>query len=300
MTNFQLPMTKKFSKLRFVILLVIGIWSLGFNQVFAVRFYFDVPEREFRTGELIPVRVLIDTEGEDINAINLKIDYPKDFLALENVNNANSIINFWVDSLVGVAIGGYRGGSGLVSQLNLKALRAGLASISFELESEAYLNDGSGTKTSVTLGKEALLKIIEGTAPLPPRLVDNELPEDFMPIIARSPDVFENKYFLVFSTQDKSSGVDHYEVQETRQKTPSPTNWTQSSSPHLLANQELSYYIFVKAVDGAGNERVVGLRPQFEEVSRYPWWWIISLIVLILLVIIFAIIKIRRSKRQVE
>ena len=290
-------MTKKL-----LTLLIVIVAATCFKSVYAARFYFELPEREFRVGELIPVRILVDTEGEDVNAINLKINYPKDFLALENVNNANSIINFWVDNLVGVAIGGYRGDNGLVSQLNFKALKTGLASISFELESEAYLNDGSGTRARVTLGKEALLKVVEGAAPPPLKSVDNEPPEDFTPIIARSPDVFENKYFLVFSTQDKGSGVDRYEVQETRQKTPSPTNWTRSSSPHLLNNQELSYYIFVKAIDGVGNERVVGLRPQFEKVSRYPWWlwWIIPLIILILILVTFVIIRVRRSERQVE
>jgi len=59
----------------------------------------------------------------------------------------------------------------------------------------------------------------------------------------------DGKYFLVFSTQDKGSGVDHYEVREGRFG-----GFSEVSSPYILKYQSLDKKIFVKAIDKFGNE----------------------------------------------
>lgn len=71
---------------------------------------------------------------------------------------------------------------------------------------------------------------------------------------------YQGRLFAVFSTVDKQTGVDHYEVAEV------PTadlglsegewKWTRAVSPYLIKDQNLDGVIKVWAIDKAGNERI--------------------------------------------
>ena len=91
---------------------------------------------------------------------------------------------------------------------------------------------------------------------------DYDSPENFTPEIGRDSLIFSGKYFLVFATQDKNSGVNYYEVKEGGR------TFRRAASPYLLENQLLTEWIFVRAVDYAGNTRQVELRPLKYDSSR--------------------------------
>ena len=99
--------------------------------------------------------------------------------------------------------------------------------------------------------------------------------------MASSPSIFEGKYFLVFATQDKGSGISHYEAVEfrsrnlefkkllnkalqfiTNSKFQILDSYKTAESPYVLRDQKLRSYIYVKAVDKNGNERIITLTPQ--------------------------------------
>jgi hypothetical protein len=61
--------------------------------------------------------------------------------------------------------------------------------------------------------------------------------------------VFDGNYYVVFSTVDKQSGLDHYEIFESGA-------WKAVSSPYKLRNQSLKGGVQIKAIDKAGNERL--------------------------------------------
>ena len=61
---------------------------------------------------------------------------------------------------------------------------------------------------------------------------------------------------MVFSTQDKQSGISHYEVCEGNFHWLG-CDWKKVESPYLIIDQNLGDRIEVKAVDLAGNETVV-------------------------------------------
>ncbi len=285
-------------------------------SVEAATLYFSAPSVDFHVNELIPVKVFLDTESETLNAFDIYINYPDDLVSLESVNDANSIINFWVkrdvgvnNGFTGVSVGGFRGSAGLVLQLNFRAKKVGRPVIGFKDHSEARLHDGLGTEAVLNLSRDISLNIIAGnakvsrpTVPLSVEKKDEKPPEDFSPIVAKSPNAFNNSYFLIFSAQDSDSGIDHYEVQETTSDKPSSDEWIVSSSPYLLKDQELGKYIFVKAVDRGGNEKIVGLKPQFQPYPQWFWWLVIALVILTLLLIVFVIIKIigRKNKENVQ
>jgi hypothetical protein len=127
-----------------------------------------------------------------------------------------------------------------------------------------------------------------------------------MPEITRDSSIFDNKWFLVFATQDKGSGIDHYEILETRSNIKAilinkkiflnyfKKQWKIGESPYMLNDQKLQSYIFVKAIDKAGNERIVKLKPQ------NPLLWYKNLenwsIIIVVLLFIYAVWRV--AKRQ--
>jgi len=74
--------------------------------------------------------------------------------------------------------------------------------------------------------------------------------------IQRDPAIFDGKYFIVFYTTDKETGVDYYMVKEGERE------WKIAKSPYLLENQNLDEEIKVKAVDRAGNETIATFYPE--------------------------------------
>ena len=154
-------------------------------------------------------------------------------------------------------------------------------------------------------------------------MIDTMPPEDFEPKIAKDPTVFDGKYFLSFITQDKISGVDHYEIVEElkrgvlqpfitklrKKEHRIPKEWKIAESPYLLEDQSLQSKILVKAIDKAGNERIAEIIPSY----KVTWEDVLFLVILVLIVVgvVWRIIKSRngrkikrktdaRSKREID
>ncbi len=94
---------------------------------------------------------------------------------------------------------------------------------------------------------------------------DSTPPEAFTIGVYRDPSLFSGQWFAVFSTVDKQTGVDHYDVAEV----PIPQltepqeqwNWTRAVSPYLIKDQSMNEVIAVRAIDSAGNARVEEYTP---------------------------------------
>src|SRR5262249_47050520 len=87
--------------------------------------------------------------------------------------------------------------------------------------------------------------------------------------------IFDGKYFITFSTIDKQTGVDYYEVLEQDangniQGTTTPAIWKRATSPYLLADQSLQSAVMVRATDKAGNQRVEILISQAPNKTGIP------------------------------
>jgi len=133
------------------------------------------------------------------------------------------------------------------------------AKIKFLQGTQILLNDGLGTPAKLTT-KEANFKISAKESEIKNGWQevleeDNIPPEPFKIVISKDPSIFEGKYFITFWTQDKQSGIDHYEVKEGEWE------WQEVTSPYLLRDQSLRSIIRVKAIDKAGNEKVEIAKP---------------------------------------
>jgi len=260
-------------------------------------------------GQQFQVNLMLDTQGEEINALEGKVIFPEDLLELKEIRDGNSIISFWLDRprintdintnkheivFSGITPGGYRGEAGLLFSLILQAKKEGEAIMEIQ-EVKTLLNDGQGTETKSSV--KHLLVLISADISVPSWVTpeDTEPPEDFKPEIASDPTIFEGKWFLVFQTQDKDSGIDYYEVLEADKRgylrgLTRKAKWERAESPYVLQDQELRSYIYVKAVDKAGNERIATLSPQ-NPLKWYESWWVwVIIILLVVITLVFRLV----------
>jgi len=165
------------------------------------------------------------------------------------------------------------------------------------VSAQALLNDGKGTPAVLSVVNTPFVPLVAATSS--PSL-DTSPPDPFLPQIGRDPSIFNGDYFVAFAATDPQSGIDHYEILEG-----SDTVWHTATSPYRLTDQTLSSNIYIRAVDGAGNFRVVELPAQNKPGSGmmaagHKWLEaLLGLVVLLLMVsgIAWCILKWKKDRR---
>lgn len=160
-------------------------------------------------GNRISVKVVVSSDSS-INAVSGNLLVPPGFFEIESISKASSVLNFWVTEpsftkssgtarFEGVALNGFTGSSGGIVTLNLKALKTGTGSISFQT-GQVLANDGQGT--DVTKGLTGATFTIKEASVKP--VVPEKKPEP-VPVLAPEPEpakislkapeiVYGNKY----------------------------------------------------------------------------------------------------------
>jgi len=281
------------------IILVTCLLSFVAVPAFAAEIFFDAKTREVAIGEQFEVNIFLNTEEEYINAVEGKVIFPENLLELKEIRDGATIVNFWIErpkiksgpegeqvpygasnqiAFSGIIPGGYAGEKGLIFSAIFRVKNEGEGIIEIQ-EAKTLLNDGKGTEASLSISNLQFL-ISEEIPPslVPPtKIIDIDPPESFEPIVAQDPEIFDGKYFLVFLTQDKGSGIDYYEVCEGKRQC------VVAESPYLLQNQSLDREIIVKAIDKSGNERIVTLPAQ------KPAIWYKNYLILAIIILVIAI-----------
>jgi len=229
------------------------------------------------------VEVKLDTEGEEINAVQASLLLPLDLLDFVDFSKGDSILNLWAKDpavsdntlyFLGGVPGGFKG-EGRIGRVILKGKKEGEGSINFKEDSQVLLNDGMGTPAKLNTGG-AIFRVLAEKREVPEdewqKLLEKDKipPDPFEIKIGKEATVFEGKYFIAFSTIDKQTGIDYYEVKEGKRV------WEKAESPHLLEDQSLRSKISVKAVDKAGNERI---SEYFPPKKPFPYWIIVLILV---------------------
>ncbi len=254
---------------------------------------FFVKNTSFTQGEEFTIEVILDTKGEYINAVEGDIVIPINILKIKSISDGGSLINFWIEKpslskekiihFAGITPGGFNGDKNLLFKIVAIGKKMGEDQIYIE-NIRTLKNDGFGSEID-TITTPADIKITDKVFDFfsfGNTIEDKELPESFNPFVASDPNLFNGKYFLNFVTQDKISGIDHYEVREG--------DWglsIKAESPYLLTNQNLNVRIYVKAVDKAGNQRIEIIEPknppEKSENNFGIFFFIIFLILIILI-----------------
>jgi hypothetical protein len=296
--------TKKIFFLAALFLVASFFFRIHAAQANTASLYFKTPAENVGVGDEFSIDLMLDSGGETVNTIGGDLVFSDQTIQLERVLSNNSVVTSWIQSpaisgssvtFSGIMPGGYESVinpvdnsrlPGQILTLVFKAVSAGSATITFS-DSHLYLNDGLGTETGVVALPYTISIVAHGTGATAP-LDDTIMPEPFTPIVSSSPDLFNGGYTLFFSTTDKGSGIDHYEVSEGSK------NWVRAESPYLLTDQSLRSTIRVKATDLAGNYRIEQIGSAF----AFPKTLLLIPVTLIVLFLIFLFIFYKRKMRR--
>jgi hypothetical protein len=329
-------------------LLVLPLFFLAeISSAEAASLYIDPAFSTLSRGDSVTLSVRLDTDElaeECINAVDGVITYSENITPVD-VSVGDSIFSIWVEQPVidkekrtitfaGGIPNGYCGridGDPRLTNTLIKLIfrspgfsigntnGSSTAKIAFAPETTAYINDGFGTKadlalygTSIDLNDTAGATIVDTWTEAV--ITDTIPPEEFSITLEKGTTAFSGKYFIVFNTTDKQTGIDQYQVIEEpitskwsfawgRADAP----WVTARSPYVLEDQSLNSIIRVKAIDKAGNEYIATLVPEeglrgisTQNMIAYGVLGLLALLGLIVLgTVVAVLLKRRRSRKEV-
>lgn len=268
--------------MRYILLILI----LFFPAVsFAAELRLDRSTIVTRVGDTFVVDAVIQSGGESINAIEGSISFSSG-ISLVDIRLQNSIVPLWVSSpekkeeglisFAGILPGGYNG-SGALFSLVFSASQKGTAYISFGKNTAVYQNDGQGTAVKLSL---PALSFAIGASEGDPNIASLEKdvfpPEPFTPLVSSGEPFGMKGVVLVFTTQDKNSGVARYDISRSYRRNAKDSSlvWRSTQSPYEFVAGDSTRYLYVRAVDRTGNERVAMVPPQdFSPIAFFFDWW---------------------------
>lgn len=274
--------------------------------VYASTLYFDPQSNEIGTEKPFVIALNI-TAQEAVNALLVAIRIPPGLTPFD-ISDGNSIINFWLErpaydpatrilSFSGIVPGGFIGNGGRLLLMKFNVDKNATSSLfDFDRTASRIILNGPAGEESIVNFEPLILEVKPGRENQSAELPDNTPPENFKPEIFRSKNLNSGLWTAVFTAQDKDSGINHYEIQEVLSKIPWSDDWQTATSPYILKDQELHSYIFIKAVDNKGNERIVTVMPP--QGLLPPMWLIMSSILALgfmLVVLVYGLIVFLKS-----
>jgi hypothetical protein len=249
--------------------------------------------------------VYIDTGDSSINAISGTINFSPG-ISVERIEEGSSLVSLWIESpklspdgrsitFSGIVPGGFHGSHELLN-IVVSATASSKQSINAS-NMEIRANDASASLVPVTVkALNVNISSVVGTSTV--SVNDTISPEPFTLAIGKDPSLFDNHPFVSFATQDKQSGIDHYEVAFSHFPVLSSQNkYSVATSPYEIAEKYNGDIVHIKAVDQAGNIRIEKIpTPGF-----YPRMILYSIIVVLIIWALSVFIrKFGRSKPPLQ
>jgi hypothetical protein len=133
---------------------------------------------DLHVGDIVTVKMLVNSDGQAINSASGQIDFPTASLQALSISEANSIFSLWVQKPTfsnsqgnisfdgGIPNPGFNGTAGDVFDVTFRATQAGPADLSFG-QTAVLANDGSGTNVLQTAPGLNLGSIAPAPKPVP-------------------------------------------------------------------------------------------------------------------------------------
>jgi hypothetical protein len=290
---------------------LIGASLLLATDVHAARVYLDPDAGTFGLGDTFIVSVRLETEDECINTASVTLDYPLETLDLVDFSKGKSIFTLWVDepkpgedtgrlTFSGGVPGGYCGRisgdpaqSNVLARIVFKVVQATQKSAAVRVAptTEVYLSDGLGTRAPISVGDAQFAIVSYPTLPnniwLEELSADEVPPEAFEVQVGSTPGFFGGKYYLIFSTVDKQSGVDHFEMYDAG-------GWKIIESPHYIRSPLSNKDVKIRAVDKNGNERLGDFNEETVALGSMTFFDVMTLVLAVVVLLgVGAVVRMR-------
>jgi len=285
-------------------LLLVILIGISFVKAAVIEPKIDI--KEIKKNNFLIVSIYLNTQFEGINAVEVYVNFSDNLVFLDYLDG-KSIITNWLEKphlqsgdvrhpqivFSGIIAGGIIGKNLNLIDLVFKAKEGGEAKIEIDKKSKVLLNDGLGTETKlIALSNSFYISDIKGKPEI--KIKDNFPPEPFKIYLAKNKEIFNGKYYIIFETKDKQSGIAYYEISEKpinfiflAKPDIKELSFKKVESPYVLEDQSLRSYVVVKAFDKAGNERIEILPPQrILIVDDF-------IVLLVCIVIVFLVLKLK-------
>lgn len=297
-------MNKYFSK----ILLIASLSLLLFEAV---------PTLAQETQEEVRAyNISISTGQESINAIEGEVVIPNQDIEIALVDFSNSVVSLWVESPQAKAEGNIHfsgaipgGASGKLQLFTLyirSKSRQPVAGNFYVQNLKALKNDGVGTLVELEnqvfdFSFDPENFIAQGQTEEQSLPTDSTPPESFQVNIFFDPDIEGGKWVASFITQDKQSGLSHYEVWETKNPDSEKETWERVEGLYVLKDQSKKSYLYVRAVDNQGNIRLEYVLPESEsKVSKSNTYTLAALVVILIIGSFRWYLRRKKNKQENE
>lgn len=317
----------------------------------AATLYFSPERADYNIGDIFTVDVKLDLENGEgcINTVQGVIGFDNTYLAATDFGTGDSFLSLWLEQpkssdmddinyqkrlkFTGGIPGGYcgripgdAGDSNIVGKIVFKVVNSGSdgaavtkTKLFFYPDTQILMNDGFGTQANVKYNEAefGISKINSGNLEEWEKLktADNVPPEPFTLQLLQNPGIYDGKFYLVWNTTDKQTGIDHYEVAEIPEKEPNTwksffknmfsgkkagEEWVRAQQPYTIKDQKLRSLIRVKAVDKAGNSQISEYFPDnFEQPQAGSGRKILAGVVLLIIAMGAVYVMRARPKQKI-
>jgi hypothetical protein len=258
-------------------------------------------------GEQFYVDVMLDPQNVSLNGIEDNVTFAENNVSFVRAETGQSLINFWIEqpkligntiSFSGVIPGGFDGVidpfnpqnklPGLMVRLVFKGIQPGTETFS-SAPASVTQNDGLGTLQNISSANTSI-NITNVSNPFVYKNTNDNAPQ-IQAYVTRDPNLFNDKYTLVFSATDSGTGIKDVMIKEGNR------NWKEITSPYLLEDQGRHSTIALEAVNYSGATIIVTINPlPYKLFSPAN----ILLFILLLFIIFFIVKKIYESKKRKE
>ncbi len=242
------------------------------NKVFAATLTFSSSKDEVGIGEQFYVDLMLDPEGQSINAISGNIIFSNESISFVRSEEGKSMVNLWVEkpelnkdwnsvNFAGVMTNGFDGVidpfnpskklSGQIVRLIFETKKPGLAEFSSSKLS-LNLNDGFGTEIKISPINTSI-NVLNYINEYKYEISDEHSSPELEAYITRDPNIFNNKYVLIFKASDKGSGIKSVTIKEGRRK------WKEIESPYQLKDQSRHSQINLQAINYSGSGIIINI-----------------------------------------
>ena len=158
---FLIPLTLTIALLSPTLVFAQETTNITASELFPrTELFFSTASGSFLQGSTFEVPIYIDTRGNKINTIELRVRFDPNRLRVVKPSGGTSIIGLWVGApsydnergilhIAGTIPGGIRTDSGLIVTITFEAKTLGNASVSITDDAQVLLNDGLGSPTEV-------------------------------------------------------------------------------------------------------------------------------------------------------